>query len=249
MTGQGWLSVAQTADAMAISTPRVRRLIADQVLVSTRVGRHVLVDASSVHRRIERRPPAGRPLSPRAAWAVLAAFSDDAHSPEQAVGRAAAGDRRLRHRLSLLLRQPRSAQDWQQLVRRRAQARRYWAHPAVVAEIMADGRVSVGRARAAAAAGLDVSPGDDALAYVAEEHLPTVVSQYLLEDDPSGPIDLRVVTASVGSAGPLPGQPVIVAAAVMDMLDSDDARLRHAASGWLDGATKRLAPSVTATPE
>ena len=146
------------------------------------------------------------------------------------------------------MRQSRSAQDWQQLVRRRALARRYWAHPAVVAEVMADGRVSVGRARAAAAAGLNVSPGDDALAYVAEDCLPTVVNQYLLEGDSDGPVELQVVAASVGSAGPIPGQPVIVAAAVMDMLDSDDSRLRHAVSEWLDGATERMAPSVTATP-
>jgi excisionase family DNA binding protein len=66
------LSVADAARQLGVSSEHVRELIRGGQLDAERVGRAVLVSADSVRRRLEIvRPAAGRPLSPRMAWAFL----------------------------------------------------------------------------------------------------------------------------------------------------------------------------------
>ena len=165
-----WLSVAQAAVRLKVSPRRVRQLLAAGELAGENVGGRALLDAAQVESRAARHPSSGRPFSPALAWMVLAVLSDPA-SPE-----AAAADRSTRHRLRRLLAQmsdPKgpSVEDLESLLRRRARSHRFWIHPGLMAQVFADPRVSAGRARAAAAYGLDVSPGDDALGYIAESDL------------------------------------------------------------------------------
>ena len=105
-----------------------------------------------------------------------------------------------------------------------------------MAQVFADPRVSAGRARAAAAYGFDVSPGDDALGYVAESDLADVQAQYALEPDLNGALELRAYEPQPAGTTPLAGKPVPVAAAVFDLLESDDVRLQRIARNWLERA-------------
>lgn len=63
---------------------------------------------------------------------------------------------------------------------------------------------------------------------------------YALKDDPRGPVELRAVPAAAGQFAPQGGAAIPLAAAVFDLLDADDSRLRHVARAWLEqSATRR----------
>ena len=230
-----WLSVAQAAARLKVSPRRVRQLLAAGELSGEDVGGRALLDAAQVESRVARRPSPGRPFSPALAWMLLAVLSDPGGS------QAAAEDRSTRHRLRRLLIQlsdPQgpSVEELESLLRRRARPHRFWIHPRLMAQVFADPRVSAGRARAAAAYGLDVSPGDDALGYVAASDLADVQAQYALEPDLSGALELRAYEPQPAGTTPLAGRPVPVAAAVFDLLESDDVRLQRIARNWLEHA-------------
>lgn len=238
-----WLSVAQAAARLKVSPRRVRQLLAAGELAGEDVGGRALLDAAQVESRAARRPSPGRPFSPALAWMLLAVLSDPGSPP------ATAADRSTRHRLRRLLAQlsdPQgpSVEELVSLLRRRARSNRYWIHPGLMAQVFTDPRVSDGRARAAAAYGLDVSPGDDALGYVAESDLADVEAQYALEPDLNGPLELRAYEPQPAGTTPLVGGPVPVAAAVFDLLESDDVRLQRIARNWLDRALPAAAAAA-----
>jgi len=161
-------------------------------------------------------------------------------SADGSVDVRALADRNLRHRLNALLRSSPSPDRWRMLLRARARQQHCWAHPAVIAELLDDERVSVGGARAAARSGLNISAGDDVVVYAAEQDVPALRELYGLDDDPRGPVELRAVPAAAGHFAPHDGVAVPLAAAVFDLLDADDSRLRHAAREWLELSAARL---------
>jgi hypothetical protein len=68
----GYVAVSRAAADLGVSAARVRELIAAGRLDAVKHGRDVFVSAASVrHRRHVVRPAAGRPMSPRMAWALL----------------------------------------------------------------------------------------------------------------------------------------------------------------------------------
>ena len=236
MALDGWVAVAEAAAELGVSKPRVHQLIADGLLSGRKVGAQVLVDEAGVRRRAAHRPPAGRPLGPQLAWAVLAALSDDGGLDDV----RAHADRNLRHRLNNLLHAAPGPDGWQLLLRARAHPKRFWAHPAMLAELLDDERVSLGGARAAGRSGLNISAGDDVVLYAAQHDVPALLERYTLEDDPHGEVELRAVPPAAGQLAPQGGAAVPLAAAVFDMLDADDSRLQHAAREWLEQTTARL---------
>src|SRR5436853_2815258 len=70
------VSVAQAAERLGVSVPRIHQRIADGSLSAERIGSQWLVDERSLL-RIQERNKAGRPYSARSAWAVIAASEDD----------------------------------------------------------------------------------------------------------------------------------------------------------------------------
>ncbi len=252
MAVDGWMAVAEAAAELGVSKPRVHQLLADGALSGRKVGAQVLVDQTGVRRRAARPPAPGRPLGPQLAWAVLAALS--------AVGGVedvrAHVDRNLRHRLNVLLQSSPPPEGWRMLLRARAGRQRFWAHPAMVAELVDDPRVSLGGARAAGRGGLDISAGDDVVVYARADDVAALREHYALEDDPHGAVELCAVPAAAGRFAPQGGSPVPLAAAVLDMLDADDSRLQHAACAWLEQASARgrseatpsSRPNTTVTP-
>ena len=73
----GAVSVAQAAERLGVSVPRIHQRIADGSLSAERIGSQWVVDERSLL-RIQERSKAGRPYSARSAWAVIAASEDDA---------------------------------------------------------------------------------------------------------------------------------------------------------------------------
>lgn len=232
------MSAPEAAAVLGVSARRVRQLLDGGELEADVIGGRALLDADSVYRRLEHQPRPGRPLSPELAWALLAVLSVDEVPWDDAV-RLAAPDRRLRHRLIRQLKSPHDPREWSRLLRRRADSKRYWAHPSVVKELLADPQVSVGRARAASAHGFDVSPGDEAYAYVPRSRLDELRRRYALEPEAHGAVELMAYDESTHLGGPKPGQPVALAVAAVDMLDSNDARLQHESAAWLGAAVSR----------
>jgi excisionase family DNA binding protein len=72
----GAISVAQAAERLGVSVPRIHQRIADGSLSAERIGSQWVVDERSLL-RIQERSKAGRPYSARSAWAVIAASGDD----------------------------------------------------------------------------------------------------------------------------------------------------------------------------
>lgn len=66
------MTVADAAKRLDVAPAQVRELVRTGDLDATKLGRELLIDPDSVWRRLAvLRPEAGRPLSPRQAWAVL----------------------------------------------------------------------------------------------------------------------------------------------------------------------------------
>ncbi len=72
----GAVSVAQAAQRLGVSVPRIHQRIADGSLSAERIGSQWVVDERSLL-RVQERSKAGRPYSARSAWAVIAASEDD----------------------------------------------------------------------------------------------------------------------------------------------------------------------------
>ncbi|MBV6725579.1 helix-turn-helix domain-containing protein [Nocardioides daeguensis] len=70
------VSVAQAAQRLGVSVPRIHQRIADGSLAAERIGSQWVVDERSLV-RIQERSKAGRPISLRSAWAVIAASEND----------------------------------------------------------------------------------------------------------------------------------------------------------------------------
>jgi excisionase family DNA binding protein len=70
------LGVAEAADRLGVNVWRVHQRIADGSLRAERIGSQWVIDERSLLEVAERRA-AGRPLSARSAWAVIAASEDD----------------------------------------------------------------------------------------------------------------------------------------------------------------------------
>lgn len=93
------VSVSEAAERLGVNVPRVHQRIADGSLRAQRIGAQWVVDERSLLEVAERRE-AGRPLSARSAWAVIAASEED----EAALSSLAPSERsRARQRLRSLL--------------------------------------------------------------------------------------------------------------------------------------------------
>lgn len=66
------VSVAQAAERLGVSVPRIHQRIADGSLLAERIGSQWVVDERSLL-RVQERNKAGRPYSARSAWAIIAA--------------------------------------------------------------------------------------------------------------------------------------------------------------------------------
>jgi excisionase family DNA binding protein len=114
------VSVAEAAKRLGVSVPRIHQRIADGSLRAERIGSQWVVDELSLLRVAERKV-AGRPLSSRSAWALIAlAEGDDEALAELAPVERARAKARLDELLAHVAKPPKSEGD----VRRVASALR-----------------------------------------------------------------------------------------------------------------------------
>lgn len=181
----GYLSVAQAAERLGVSVPRIHQRIADGSLSAERIGSQWAVDERSLL-RVQERSKAGRPLSARSAWAVVAASEDDRDRLRSGGSAAAARARmQLKRLLEPAAELPASeeavrdlAMSLRSVLRNRAQRRLFHVASADLDDLRADGRwamlVALGASGIASA---------DVEGYLAESDLDRVVKDYLLVDE------------------------------------------------------------------
>jgi excisionase family DNA binding protein len=176
------ISVSEAARRLGVNVPRIHQRIADGSLRAERIGSQWVVDERSLLEVAERRE-AGRPLSVRSAWAVIAVSELD----HEAVRRLAPAERsRARQRLQRLLS---AAEDWpmgedeahavavslRSQFRRRADRGSFRVAPADLADLRGDDRwrASVDPAASGIAS-------NDVEGYLAADEVQGVVKDFLL---------------------------------------------------------------------
>ncbi|HVK25278.1 MAG TPA: hypothetical protein VM677_28300 [Actinokineospora sp.] len=225
----GYMPVSKAAERLKVSPERVRELVGLGQLAAVRPGRELLVRADSVHRRANVvRPQAGRPLSPRMAWAVLASASGN--SPDWVSSAELVRVRRYVQR---------PLDRWPHGLARRADLHPARILPAVLKRVREMPGVAAGGVAAAIAHGSN-------LVGAADETVDLYVSSAVYEElrgakgirwdseDPT--VIVRVLSAelAVSALAMILGKPVVpVAAAAADLLDQGDERAVHAASELL----------------
>jgi len=237
-----WISVAEAAHELGVSPRQVRHLVDSGALPARRLGVGWLLPADAVHARARHAPSPGRPLSAPLAWAVLRVAQELLDEPREPADAErvnellrVVADRRLRHRVRRLLADPRPAERWEHWMAGRAARRRLWVHPGVLDRLAADDRLRPGGGFAAAAQGVGIGASRPWRFYVDADVLDAVLADYRAQDDPEGPVELMIVPSEVPDGLRAPaGRPVPVAVALADLLESNDARERHAAAERLE---------------
>lgn len=193
----GAVSVAQAAERLGVSVPRIHQRIADGSLSAERIGSQWVVDERSLL-RIQERSKAGRPYSARSAWAVIAASEDDSDRVGVSVPAVSARARMQLKRLLEPAAEPVADEEavrnlvvsLRSVLRNRAGRRLLRAAPADLADVRADERwamiVDLGSSGIA-------SP--DVEGYLAESLVARILEDYLLvEADRDANVVLHVVS-------------------------------------------------------
>lgn len=180
----GAISVAQAAERLGVSVPRIHQRIADGSLAAERIGHQWVVDERSLM-RVQERSKAGRPLSARSAWDVIAASEGDC---DRLRSRGPAAPARARMQLKRLLEpavEPVAGEEavrelavsLRSLFRNRAERRLLRAAVADLADLRADERwvalVDLGSSGIASG---------DVEGYLVESDLDRLVKDYVLVD-------------------------------------------------------------------
>jgi len=216
------ISVADAAQALDVSSERVRQLIRLGRLDARQLAGRWLVDSSSVDRIAHEQRPAGRPWAAARAWGLMALAAGRnvswLPSPE------------IRRLVEVLARQ--SVEDLAFQLRQRADRRRWYVHPGILDDLLAEDGVVVGGARASGKL-RDSGPID---AYIAADVLDRLVNRYEPDEYADQP---NVIARVVRSPWPFaPGEheawPEVAA---IDLLErSDDDRARRVAHELLNHA-------------
>lgn len=215
-------SVSEAAAVLRVSVQRVRALLAAGAVPGRRIGGRWLVDADAVDRRAEKPRVAGRALSPRRAWALLALAAGDrpdfVDAPSRSRLRRRLAEHGLAGSLPLLIRRGRSV-----AVR---------AHPGELAALIADPAFVRSGAAAAADYALPLIAPGVVEGYVAGGALDALVARHGLRPSADPNVLLRVVDAPWPFAPGTRVAPLVVVA--VDLLEDDDERSRAAGVAALD---------------
>ncbi|WP_405018559.1 helix-turn-helix domain-containing protein [Kitasatospora sp. NBC_00070] len=229
------LSVKQAAALLGIDDSRVRQLLRAGALEGQQVGGRWLVDGHSARQRKERGGAAGRPLSVRNAWGVLAALTG-----QRAPGLSDAEWSRITSRLrNMTAHDELPVARLGQLVRARAECRRYRVHSGLLPTLLADPDVVRGGVSAAARVGAGYLAPGQAEIYVHPDKVGELEARFgLARDNAQGNLLVRVAPgeawtflrsdAAPGESGDAPA--AVVAA---DLLDSRQDRGDTAAAELL----------------
>ncbi|MFB6887942.1 helix-turn-helix domain-containing protein [Kitasatospora sp. NPDC056327] len=230
------LSVKQAAAILDIDDSRVRQLLRAGSLEGQHVGGRWLVDGHSARLRKERGGAAGRPLSVRNAWGLLAALSGHRVSNLSDAERS---------RIMSRLRNMAAHDDLPvarlgELVRARAECRRYRVHTGLMSVLLDDPDVVRSGLSAAARAGAGYLAPGKAEIYVHPDKVGKLEAGFgLARDNASGNLLMHVAPAEVwpflrsNADAPTKGSDAPAAVVAADLLDSREDRAETAAAELL----------------
>jgi hypothetical protein len=169
------ISVREAARQLGLSPRRVRVLAAAGRLPARRIDeRHWVVDVDAARRAHSRRL-AGRPLSPRSCWAILALAEG-----WDLIGLSASERQRARGRLAALGDLPPRA------LSARAISHRFAGHRGVLGRLADDDRLVLSGASGAQRYGADIVALERVEAYVRDDHLDAVADDFALRSAAEG---------------------------------------------------------------
>ena len=226
-------SVKEAAAALGVSVQHVRRLIRSGMLPARLIGDVWVLPADAVRERSSIDTPAGRPLSAETAWRFLqlvdvtlvgsAVRTAEVHMALDEL----AVSRHQRRRLRDYLADAPDVGQWDMWLRRRADRKLWWAHPAAIPRLDADERVQHVHPPAV------VWPDGDSR-YVSAADEADLAATFAAKPASDGNVALLVFDPDVAPAR------IPAAAAVVDLLNSHEARQRHAAGEALRHAHRTL---------
>lgn len=225
----GWIPAGAAAEQLGVSRTQIHRLVESGHLEGEQPGRELFVSATSVqHRAQVVRPRAGRPLSPRMAWAVLTFASGRSPSwisPSEKV--------RVRKYAKAPLAQ------WPSGLARRAEIHRVRMLPHVLKKLRSTPEVARGGVDAAADHGSLLVGSEVSEFYISAAVLANLKDTKGIRwnsPETEANVIVRVVppTLSAATIAEILGQPLApLAAAAADLLDRGDDRSVSAATALL----------------
>lgn len=224
------VDVEEAARQLGVAASRVRALIASGGLRAEKLGGRWLVEWDSVLARERAQAAAGRPLTPRNAWALLLAASGDALPP--------GFDPHARWRIGQSLRR-RALADLRSRLELRARVDHLWALPGELRRLREDGLLVLSGLSAAGELGLELLAPDTVDAYVPAGRVEALARGHGLE--PAATSEANVILRAVpDDAWLLDGRRIAPRAAVgLDLAaypDSRSARVGSALLAELDAA-------------
>lgn len=217
-----WISSAEAADRLGLTSGRVRELIVSGALRARRVGNRFLVSRDDVDARASRGAPVGRPFSPRRAWALILLASGLVPPGLDPVT------------LSKLRRVLREKDLWSIRSRfaRRAERRELRAHSSDLPRLDAEPGVVRTGARSAAAAGFSLVASDAPVElYLDALTAERLVTRYRLRPSDRPNVVFHIVPIDVRSwlSDPVAPRPAIA----LDLADDRDPRSQQVAREFL----------------
>lgn len=174
------LSVAEAALVLGVSARRVRALLESGQLPGRQVGGRWLLSSRAVEQRREVPRDGGRPLSQASAWNMLAVLSaaedslNDLPAPARSRARSRAKD----------LRKPGEiVSKWPCPLAKRARSGRFYGHPSVLEDLLADPRVVRSGISAAMDYNVSLVATGSAEGYVRSSDAEDLRSDYALNPD------------------------------------------------------------------
>jgi excisionase family DNA binding protein len=180
------LTTSEAADALQLSSSRVRAMASQGGIQATKIGGRWLIDLDAVEARRRVGAHAGRPFEAHNAWAVLLIASGVELEGVHPV---------VRSRLKRALRSDGIVGLAPRLVRR-GESRFFNVHPGEIRYLLEDPGFLRTGISAAGEYGLELVPGGEADGYVGDGKLGELVAEHALlaSETTSGVVHVRVVT-------------------------------------------------------
>lgn len=217
-----WISTAEAADRLGLTSGRVRELIASGALSARRVGNRFLVRRDDADARASDGAAVGRPFSPRRAWALILLASGIVPPGLDPVT------------LSKLRRVLREKDLWsiRSRLASRAKRRELRAHTSDLTRLEAESGVVRTGARHAATAGFSLVASDAPVElYLDAPTAERLVALYRLRPSDRPNVVFHVVPGEVRSwiRGPVAPKPAVA----LDLADDRDPRSQQVARAYL----------------
>lgn len=212
------VAIPDAARILGLSPARVRAMAVNGRLPGVKIGDRWLIERSAVERRLSQGASSGRPYAPHNAWALLLLASGEVVDGLDPSVRS-----RLRRAMEL-----EGLQKLAPRLSRRAEVKRFSAHPGEVSYVLEDPVLVRSGISASGAHGFDLVSGGEVDGYLPESKLKQFAQSHALSPSgPEGNVCLRLVPAKAWHL--LQGAPMApIAAVAIDLAEDLDPRSNKA---------------------